>query len=89
MYRKRKSDQNTTENILGGLNDLVKLRKEECAQVATDRLKYHSMYANLDRLLSKLPESTVESLSFQFYNMAYSEFQKTTITLDPLEVTYE
>ena len=86
MSRKRKSEESSAETILSGINDLVKLRKAKCTQATSDWLKYHSMYSNLDRILSKLPEETVEGLNFQFYNLAYTELQKSTFQVIPIEI---
>lgn len=60
----------TDDKIAESIMSLVELRKKEAEQETVEapegKLKYLSMYINLDRMLKTLPESTVEELNFQF-----------------------
>jgi len=85
MNRKRKPDQDMEQELLSGLNDLVKLRKDSTRPEPnmSEGLKYYSMYSNLDRMLKKLPEPVVEDLNMEFINMAYNclkNFDRATFT---------
>jgi len=73
--KSRDCDKETT-TIAKSISDLVELRKQSVNNQTTKQLKYECMLANLDRMLSKLPEEVVEDLNMKFTNMAYEEVKK-------------
>ncbi|CAG7819006.1 unnamed protein product [Allacma fusca] len=40
-------------------------------------LKFYCIFANIDRMLRKLPDDTVEDLHVKFINLVYDELKKT------------
>lgn len=72
--------ESDTKQLLNGITDLINIRKQESAAAKSNQeqepLKYYSLYANLDRMLSKLPEEVVEELNMQFVNATYCELKK-------------
>jgi len=73
--RSRDSDGDSSATAKG-ISELVELRKQSLGCTVNKTFKYESMLANLDRMLSKLPEHVVEDLNMQFTTLAYSEFKK-------------
>jgi len=53
--------------------DLVNLRKEK---IGTGQLKHHAMLANLDNMLSKLPDEMVEDLNFDFVRLTHEKLKE-------------
>ncbi|XP_035711474.1 uncharacterized protein LOC118437316 [Folsomia candida] len=74
---KENTDNTDTKVIATGIAELVQLRKQATASTTQVKpLKYESMYANLDRMLAKLPSNVVEDLNMQFVSLAYGEVKK-------------
>ena len=61
-----------------GVNKLIESQISEKAisQPPPSDLKFISMYANLDRMLKKLPESAVEDLNLEFIKMTYAKLKE-------------
>jgi hypothetical protein len=68
-----------TDLILSGLNEFIGMKKKEC-ELAANRnneiLKFQSMWANLDRMLSNIPQHRIEHVNFQFTSIAFQEIKK-------------
>lgn len=71
-----KVKDSSTDMIVDSIKTLVALRKSEC-QVSPakengegETLKYRCIYANLDRLLQRLPEYMVDDLNVEFLILA-------------------
>ena len=58
---------------MGSVAELVNLRK---GQKGSSQIKHQTMLANLDRMLSKLPDEVVEDLNFEFVSMTHEKLKE-------------
>ncbi len=71
-----KGKDSSTAMIVDSIKTLVELRKSEChvspvkENGNADTLKYRCIYANLDRLLQRLPEHMVDDLNVELLVLA-------------------
>ncbi|CAL8094456.1 unnamed protein product [Orchesella dallaii] len=72
-----KPSEEVTEKLASGITDLINLRKES-QQTRNEKLEFHSMFVNLDRMLKTLPADVVEDLNMEFVNLTYAamKYQK-------------
>jgi len=81
-YHKRGKKDEVGEKLVASVGELVNMRKTQATTVSAD-LKFQSMYANLDRMLSKLPDEAVEDLNLEFVRLAHEklkEFRESFVT---------
>ncbi|CAL8138916.1 unnamed protein product [Orchesella dallaii] len=67
----RINEDATTEKLASGITELVNMRKEALSNNRTEKLEFYSVYANLDRMLRKLPTEVVEDLNMEFIKITY------------------
>ncbi|CAL8134943.1 unnamed protein product [Orchesella dallaii] len=73
--RKGPSDKSPDDRLADSIQCLVEMKRNpldslvEPAQNPEVKLKYYSMYLNIDRMLQKLPEDHVEEINFQFISL--------------------
>ena len=69
--------ESETKKLVSSITELVELRKETKRSVPIPtELKYLSIYANLDRMLSKLPQDVVEDLNVEFINITHAAIKR-------------
>lgn len=56
-----------TDRLVSSIDELVQMKKLS----TKEELRYLSIYKNLDRMLVKLPEETVEDLNMEFVKLTY------------------
>jgi hypothetical protein len=67
------------KGLLTSLTDFIHLRKNQLSNQKPGgtpeqtSLKFYSMYLNMDRMLQKLPDRTVERLNLKFQQMIHEE----------------
>lgn len=72
--KKSTTEEDGTEKLVNSISELVELRKNSVAK--KDELKFISIYKNLDRMLSQLPDEVVEDLNMEFVQLAYNAIQR-------------
>lgn len=67
-----KKEDTEPAKLFNAMTTLIDLRKAQLEEASKSKLKYESIYNNLDRILSQLPEPVVEDLNMQFQQLAYN-----------------
>lgn len=70
-------ERSADHRLADSVQALVELRKNAPSNGddPPNKLKYYSMYLNLDRMLCKLPEADVEELNVEFIRMIYDKLK--------------
>jgi hypothetical protein len=81
MGRSNKKHEDTqTTKLISTVEKLVQLKTAELETPTPAeshlKLKYMSIYNNLDRMLCKLPEPVVEDLNMRIMSLVYEEIRK-------------